>query len=231
MTTPTAGPPTAPEEPCEHVEHGVVRPDPFCWMKRVGEPVFLDHLVAERRWYESATGHLRPLISELTAEMMARMPPTDPSVSWSFKGSSYYTKLPVGKEYRQLLRVRDLNEIDPGDEVLLDLNDFAAGDPGLGSYVEQGLCLLSPDASVLAYSVDLTGDEVYELRFRDLRTGEDDPTVCGAATTPAAGAPTAARSSTPFTTRPTGPTRSGATGSAPRPATCWCSRSRTSGSS
>ena len=32
---------------------------------------------------------------------------------------------------------------------------------------------VSPDGSRLAYSVDLTGDEVYELRFRDIVSGED----------------------------------------------------------
>ena len=62
-----------------------------------------------------------------------------------------------------------------------------------------------------------TGDEVYALRFRDLahRRG---PARGGrrAATTAAPGAPTRRGSSTPSTTRPTGRTRSGGTGSALR---------------
>ena len=33
--------------------------------------------------------------------------------------------------------------------------------------------MVSPDEDLLAWSVDRTGDEVYELRFRDLRTGTD----------------------------------------------------------
>ena len=40
-------------------------------------------------------------------------------------------------------------------------------------YLEVGLTIVSPDEDLLAYSVDTTGDEVYTLRFRDLRTGED----------------------------------------------------------
>ena len=37
------------------------------------------------------------------------------------------------------------------------------------------LTLVSPDEDLLAYSVDTDGDEVFELRFRDLRTGADLP--------------------------------------------------------
>lgn len=176
MTPPTAepaiGPPVAAEEPFEHTEHGVVRPDPFHWMKRVGEPAFLDHLAAERRWYDLATGHLGPLIDELASEMASRVPSTEQSVSWYFRGSYYYTRVPAGREYRQLLRNGNLATPEI-EQVLLDLNDFAA----TSQYVEQGVCLLSPDATVLAYSLDLTGDEVYELRFRDLGTGQDRPDV------------------------------------------------------
>jgi oligopeptidase B len=57
--------------------------------------------------------------------------------------------------------------------VLLDVNDL---DDGSG-YVELGLSLVSPDQRWLAYSVDRTGDEVYELRFRDLGIGADLPEV------------------------------------------------------
>ncbi len=59
----------------------------------------------------------------------------------------------------------------PGDELVLDIDGLRGG----STYVDLGLCELSPDERLLAYSVDLTGDEVYELRFRDLATGQDLP--------------------------------------------------------
>ena len=52
--------------------------------------------------------------------------------------------------------------------------DIGAEDRGTG-YLDLGLTLVSPDEDLLAYSVDTAGDEVFELRFRDLRTGEDLP--------------------------------------------------------
>jgi oligopeptidase B len=50
--------------------------------------------------------------------------------------------------------------------------DIASLDGGTG-YLDVGVTLVSPDEDLLAYSVDTAGDEVFELRFRDLRTGED----------------------------------------------------------
>ena len=44
-------------------------------------------------------------------------------------------------------------------------------------YLDLGLSIVSPDENLLAYAVDTTGDEVFTLRFRDLRTGEDLPDV------------------------------------------------------
>ena len=90
--------------PHEHTEHGVRRPDPYHWMRDVGSADFLAHLAAERRWYESATGHLSSLAESLRSEMTGRVPPTDRSVSGAHQDFYYYTVLPAGREYTQLLR-------------------------------------------------------------------------------------------------------------------------------
>ncbi len=68
-----------------------------------------------------------------------------------------------------MLRRRDGAGADEPEELLLDVNELA----GDAEYVELGLWAVSPDTSVLAYSVDFDGDEVYELRFRDLASGRD----------------------------------------------------------
>jgi oligopeptidase B len=108
-------------------------------------------------------------VQELRAEMTNRVPATDSSVSWPQHGYSYRTVLPAGREYEQLLRRRDSAGDEEPEELLLDVNELA----GDSEYVELGLWSVSPDTSLMAYSVDFDGDEVYELRFRDLASGTD----------------------------------------------------------
>ena len=52
-------------------------------------------------------------------------------------------------------------------EVVLDVNTLDAGT----GYLDLGLSIVSPDENLLAYALDTSGDEVFTLRFRDLRTG------------------------------------------------------------
>ncbi len=165
---PVPGPPVAPREPFEHEAHGVRRADPYHWMRRLDAGV-IAHLESERTWYDVTTSHLGPLVNRLRAEMTGRVPATDSSISWPQHGYSYYTVLPAGREYTQLLRRR--HDAAPGaaPEVLLDVNELAED----SEYVELGLWRVSPDGRLMAWSVDFAGDEVYELRFRDLATGTD----------------------------------------------------------
>lgn len=183
MTTPTH-PPTARQEPFEHTEHGVVRPDPFAWMHAAESPDVLAHLVSERDWYDTSVAHLLPFVATLRAEMISRLPQVDLSPPWRRTRFSYYTRHPAGSDYAQLLREIRRPETAPATEtgpeaptdaenrvaeVLLDVGTLASG----SGYLELGLSMVSPDEDLLAYSVDTTGDEVFALRFRDLRTGAD----------------------------------------------------------
>ncbi len=112
--------------------------------------------------------------------MQARVPATDRSVSWRHRDFSYYTVVAEGREHPQLFRDRHLPETrDPvaagahghglGGELLLDANLLDTG----SGFVELGLTCVSPCDRWLAFSVDVVGDEVYRLRFRDLASGED----------------------------------------------------------
>ena len=98
---------------------------------------------------------------------------------------SYYTLDARNRDYTVLVRESRNNSAhhttdsavggssDDGSSddavVVLDVN---ALDDDSG-YLDLGLSIVCPDETLLAYSVDTTGDEVYTLRFRDLRTGAD----------------------------------------------------------
>jgi oligopeptidase B len=177
-------PPRAPREPFEHTEHGVPRPDPYQWMAE-GGAAFLGHLRAERAFYDSACAHLHSLVSALRSEMTGRLPGADTSPRWRRSRFSYYTRTTDGNDYADVMReilgidaeskpnpasgTGSGDEIDGRAEVVLDVNDLASG----SDFFDLGVTLVSPDEDLLAWSADRTGEEVYELRFRDLRTGSD----------------------------------------------------------
>ena len=63
--------------------------------------------------------------------------------------------------------------------MLLDQNLLLQDPECGGGYVELGVREVSPDGALLAYSVDFDGDEVYQLRIRDLASGTDTTTAAG----------------------------------------------------
>ncbi|ETK35280.1 S9 family peptidase [Microbispora sp. ATCC PTA-5024] len=146
--------------------------DPYAWMRDHESPAFLANLTAERALYEQQTRHLRSLRDELHAELSARTLLSDESVAWRSGGSFYYTRTVAGRDFEQLCRFRGVND---SVEVLLDENELLDDPACRGGFLSLGVRQVSPDGSLLAYSVDFTGDEVYELRIRDLVTGTDLP--------------------------------------------------------
>ncbi|GIH26199.1 oligopeptidase B [Acrocarpospora phusangensis] len=158
-------PPVAPRIPVVHRLHGVERIDDYDWMR--DPEAARENLVAERRHYAAETAHLAPFQQVLAAKMAGRTPETESSVSWRHGAFVYYTQIETGREFGDFCRKRDGSD---GGSVLLDLDELATA-----GYVELGVREISPCGRFLAYSVDTSGEEVYELRFRDLETGEDLP--------------------------------------------------------
>ncbi len=148
--------------------HGQSWVDDFAWLRDIDDPITQRYLGDERAYYEARTAHTRSLQQTMFEEMVSRTLPSDRSVSWSRGGLVYYTSTAAGKEYQQLFR---LSAQDSAAELVLDENDLADG----SSYLAVGIREPSPDGATLAYSVDLDGDEVYELRFRDVGSGKDLP--------------------------------------------------------
>ncbi len=160
-----------------------MRPDPWAWLRDTADPRVVDHLAAERAFYDSACAHLDSLKSELSSEMASRLSPVEVSPPWRRTRFSYFTEHPAGNEYPVLYR--RFHHHRPGAET--NFTESADGGDGIGSepildvgsladdsgYLDLGLTIVSPDEHWLAYSVDTVGEEVFRLRFRDLRTGAD----------------------------------------------------------
>jgi oligopeptidase B len=172
----SSSPPVAPARPDQ------AGTDPYAWMRNATDPALLEYLAAERAYYDQQTAPTAAVREELTAEMSARVSPAAESVSWRHGNFAYFTRTVAGLEYEQFCRRRAVDpaaEQEPGAEMLFDQNLLLQDPECRGGYVELGVREVSPDGALLAYSVDFDGDEVYQLRIRDLASGTDTTTVDG----------------------------------------------------
>ena len=158
--TASVPPPAAARRPRVLEQHGVRRTDDYAWLADVNAPAVLEHLAAERRHYEDATADLEPRRQALVAEMRAHLPEEDASVPWRHGDVEYLTRIRRGDDHTRLLRL----DADGAEQLVLDGAAVAAGAPYLG----YGVVLPTRDGSRVAHSVDLLGEELYELRFRDV---------------------------------------------------------------
>ena len=140
-------------------------PDPYLWMRDPSAlPRLVENLAAERDFYDRCTSGLSPLRRTLSSRGAARLPDVTVSPVWTVAGAAHLLRWQTHHEYPQLVRRRPGGE----QEVLLDTESLTTT-----GFLRLGECALSPDGRWLAYSVDVTGDEEYGLRNRDLATGVD----------------------------------------------------------
>jgi oligopeptidase B len=136
-------------------------------MRDRDRPELRAYLAAERAYYDRWLESVSDLRDELAAELTGRTIPAEDSVTWTQNGRTYFTRTVPGQDYEQFCR--------SPDEVLLDENLLLAQDPAQRGYLALGVREVSPDGRLLAYSVDYDGDELYQLRIRDLDRGTDLP--------------------------------------------------------
>lgn len=178
--------------PFRRHHHGDTVNDPYEWLRERQNPAVLRHLRAENAYAERLLGHLGPLRETLFGEIRSRVQETDLSVPVRNGQWWYFSRTREGKQYPVHARAPIHSADDwrppelstgnttgqsetaivgplPGEQVILDDNVEAAGHDfySLGSFD------VSPDGSLLAYAVDVVGDERYRLAVRDLNTGRD----------------------------------------------------------
>jgi len=163
-------PPVAPRTPVVRDLHGRRDVDNYAWMRDHAALAMQEYLAAERAYYDIQTRHLAGLTDDLFAEAVGRTPRgIEDSVSWPLRGYRYLHRIPEGAEIRQLLRYGKGARADDEMDVLLDENVLSQPT----GYADVGTCEVSPDDRMLSWSADTSGAEIYQLRFRDLQTGED----------------------------------------------------------
>jgi oligopeptidase B len=159
-------PPIAPKRPHIHALHEDERIDDYYWMRDRDDPSAIAYLEAENAYTEAVMEPTQSLQTALYDEMLARIQETDLSVPYRKGEYYYYTRTETGKSYR--IHCRKQGSLDAPEEILLDENALAAGQ----EYFALGAFEVSPNHSLLAYSVDTSGAECFTLYVLDLVTGE-----------------------------------------------------------
>ncbi len=165
--------------------HGDRRIDDYAWLQEKDDPEVLAYLQAENDYTEARTEHLAQLRGAIFDEIKARTQETDLSVPTRNRGYWYYSRSFAGKEYGASCRIPITSDDDwtppqpavdcspdepalPGEQLILDLNELAEG----FEFFSMGGSSVSSDGRLLAYSVDVAGDERYTIRVKDLDTGQ-----------------------------------------------------------
>ena len=173
MTDPK--PPIAETRPHSFTAHGITIEDPYAWIKDPGYPDVTDkdvlaYLEAENAYFEAVMAPHRPLIDRLYEEMKGRIKEDDSSVPQKDGDWLYWTAFETGGQYRKWWR----RPVAGGpDELILDEPALAEGK----EYFRLGAFSVSNDAKLLAYAIDDNGSERFEVRVKDLTTGEHLPDV------------------------------------------------------
>jgi len=162
----STSPPSAEVRPQELTVHGDVRVDDYYWLRERENPEVVAYLEAENAYAEEVMGHTGDLQETLFQEIKARIKPNDESVPVLLNGYYYYTRFSEGAEYPVYCRKK--GSLEAEEEVILDVNQIA-GDHEFFSVTG---VTASPDNRLLVYGVDNVGRRRYELRFKNLETGE-----------------------------------------------------------
>ncbi|MBI3208547.1 MAG: S9 family peptidase [Candidatus Solibacter usitatus] len=159
-------PPRAKIVPRQITQHGETRIDNYFWLRDRDDPDTIAYLEAENAYTEEVMAPAKALEDELYQEMLGRILQTDTSAPVRRGDWLYYSRTEEGCQYAVYCRKR--GSMDAPEEILLDCNALARDVP----YLRLGNFAVSPDQSLLAYSLDLSGDEIYTLFIRNLETGE-----------------------------------------------------------
>jgi len=159
-------PPRAKKVPKELSFEGRKRVDDYAWLRDKKDPEVVKYIEAENRHADAVTAHLAPLQEKLYREFLTRLKENDTSVPVKVDDYYYYERTEEGKQYP--LYCRRKGSMSAREEVILDQNALGKGH----EFFVIGSHKVSPDHRLLAYTVDLSGEERYELRFKDLTNGQ-----------------------------------------------------------
>jgi len=167
QTMPSAAtPPVAAKKPNVVEKFGDKRVDDYFWLRDKSSPEVVSYLNAENAYTETFLGPMKDFQETLYKDMLSRIKETDENVPYRKGAYWYYSRTEAGKQYS--IYCRKKGSLTAKEEVILDLNELGKDK----KFLELSAFAVSPDGSMLAYSLDFTGFRQYTLYFKNLATGK-----------------------------------------------------------
>ncbi|MEX2595142.1 MAG: S9 family peptidase [Anditalea sp.] len=158
--------PLAKQIPQDIIRHGHTRTDKYYWLNDRSNPEVIQYLNEENDFLKKELKHTEEFQEKLFQEMKGRIKEEDESVPYLKDGFYYYIKFEKGGEYPVFCRKK--GSLDAPEEIILDINLLALDQ----EYLNIGAVVVASNQRLLAFSQDNIGRRVYNIRFKDLLTGE-----------------------------------------------------------
>lgn len=158
-------PPSAQKKPYKRTIHGDTAVDNYYWLRERESEEVLAYLNEENAYLQKKMQHTEALQRRLYEEITERIKPDEQSVPFFENNFWHYTRYEAGKEHPLYCRKKTL---EFAEEILIDVNKNSEGMP----FYEIGDYSLSPDNKLLAFSEDTLGRRQYNIRIKNLETGD-----------------------------------------------------------
>lgn len=177
--------PIAKKIPHKITQHGQTRVDNYDWLRDpqnleiLSHPEKLDseirdYMVAQNNYTADQLKSVEKLTAEIGDDLVSRVVPKDSSVPLKDGEWEYWSEYREGGDYPIFKRRK---QFSGGEEILFD-GDIEVKDY---DFFHIGAFQQSPDHKYVAYAVDVQGKEYFEIKIRNIETGEDLPGVVSCA--------------------------------------------------
>lgn len=156
-------PPIARKIPHTVTVHDHTRVDEYFWLRNREDADVAAYLEAENAYAAEVFAHTTGERDTIYHEMVARIQETDSSVPVARDAYRYYVRTEKDRQYEIFCR---RHGDDGPEEIILDENQLARGH----SYFHVGVREVSRDHRLLAYTVDTSGAETYQVFVMDIAT-------------------------------------------------------------
>jgi oligopeptidase B len=146
--------------------HGDTRIDDYYWLNDRENPEVISYLESENDYRDTMLGHTEPFQKKIFDEITGRIKQDDSSVPYLKNGWWYARIYQEGKEYP--VYKRGLTFVGAKASTLLDVNALAEGK----DYYSVSNVQVSPDNNLLMFAEDTLSRRIYDLRFKDITSGD-----------------------------------------------------------